>query len=62
MLYESRSVVYFLSRPPNRVRKYFLKDFGYKAVSNILINIVLKFGETARWYGGVGELVVRVEE
>jgi len=27
----------------------------------MLINVVLKFGETAGWYGRVGELVVRVE-
>ena len=38
-----------------------LNDFGEKALRNIWINIVLKFGETASWYGRVGELVVRVE-
>jgi len=37
-----------------------LYNFGEKAVRNILINIVLKFGETARQYGWVGELVVLV--
>jgi len=39
----------------------FLKDFGEKVLINTLINIGLKFGVTARWYGRVRELVAWVE-
>jgi hypothetical protein len=35
-----------------------LEDFGEKVLRNMLINIVLKFGEMVRWYGRVGELSV----
>ena len=38
-----------------------MEDFGEKVFRNMLIDIVLKFGEMARWYGRVGELSVRVE-
>ena len=38
-----------------------MKDFGEKFFKKVRINIVLKFGVSARWYGRVGEMVVRVE-
>ena len=36
-----------------------VSDFGEKVSINVLINIVLKFGETSRWYGRVVEIVVQ---
>jgi hypothetical protein len=39
-----------------------LKDFGEKVFENVPIKIVLKFGESERWYGRVGEMVVALRQ
>jgi hypothetical protein len=37
-----------------------IRDFKKKVfILNMLINIVLKFGDTARWYGRVRKLVMQ---